>query len=232
MKAMNPRARKAHPARRRSGSQSGVAMFVVLALVVTVSAAGVFVARSASLEVRSSGYIRQAAQTHYVTEAGGNGVLVRMRTACAAFFTPHLRLRALQNGIPAAECPRITVSGSRTVTPPCYNFALSDLDLAVNVGTERTFERATGVGSSRTAGSFGVAWVNPQVLVRVTELGADASPQRGSDLSEPSLSTAPMRYLLEATGSTELESAAVGADTTNAARGTEQLRAITVLRCN
>lgn len=227
---MTPATRRRTPATRRQ--QRGVAMFVVLALVVTVSAAGMFVARAASLEVRSSGFLRQAAQTHYVTEAGGNGVLVRMRSACAAFFTPHLRVRALQGGVAASECPQIAVSSGRTVTPPCYNFALSDLDLAVNVGTERIFQRATGSGASRTPGSFGVAWVNPQVFVRVTELGADAAPQRGSDLSDPSLQATAMRYLMESTGSTELDSAAVGADATNSARGTEQLRAITVLRCN
>jgi type II secretory pathway component PulK len=60
----------------RRRDERGVAMFVVMMLVVMVSAAGVFVARSSALEIRSSGFVRMAGQTHYVTESGAVAVVV------------------------------------------------------------------------------------------------------------------------------------------------------------
>ncbi|MEI7550155.1 MAG: hypothetical protein WCJ91_06725, partial [Actinomycetes bacterium] len=94
------------------------------------------------------------------------------------------------------------------------------------------FIAASGTGTSRTAGSFGQGGLSPRFQVRVTELGADTSPQRGSDVSDPSLAVLPVRLLVESEGTTELDSALYGSDTTNVARGTETLRAITVIPCN
>ncbi len=214
--------------RRRHGER-GVAMFVVMALVVMVTAAGVFATRSASLEIRSAGFVRQAAQTHYVTEAGAQAALSRMRTMCRAYFTSNLRLRALQNAISPLECPQVLTSRG-PITPPCYNFLLNDFDLAAT--PQRVFAQAAGTGVSRAEGSFGISTLQPHVYVRVTELGADTSPQRGMDMSDPSLGALPMRFLIESTGTTQQDAAGYGADTPNTARGSEQLRAIAVLQCN
>ncbi|MBL8601858.1 MAG: hypothetical protein JNK72_08040 [Myxococcales bacterium] len=214
--------------RSRRGER-GVAMFVVMAMVIMVTAAGVFVSRSSSLEIRSAGYLRQAVQTHYINEGGASATLSRMRMNCPAYFTAYLRLRALQNLVPAQECPPVVTSRGN-VTPPCYNFLLNDLDLAAS--PNRVFASATGVGTARTEGSFGISGIQPHVFVRVTEVGADTSPQRGMDMSDPSLQALPMRFLFESTGTTQQESSGYGADNSNSARGSEQLRAIAVMRCN
>lgn len=204
-------------------------MFVVMAMVVMVTAAGVFVSRSSSLEIRSAGFIRQATQTHYINEGGAQAALVRMRTNCPAYFNSWMRMRAMQNLVPALECPPVLTSRGN-VTPPCYNFLLNDLDLAV--APNRVFAQPTGMGTSRTEGSFGISSLVPHVQVRVTEVGADTSPQRGMDMSDPSLQAMPMRYLFESTGTSQLDTAGYGADTPNSARGSEQLRAVAVMRCN
>lgn len=211
--------------RTRRGER-GVAMFVVMMLLMMVSAAGVFVTRSSSLEIRSSGYVRQSAQTHYVAEAGASSVMTRLRTACGAYFSSDMRVQAL-TGLPG--CPTIATSRG-PITPPCYTFYLTDFDSITSPQT--LFSAASGTGAGRTAGSFGQGGLAPRFQVRVTELGADTSPQRGTDVSDPSLVVLPVRLLVESEGTTELDSTLYGTDPTNVARGTETLRAITVIPCN
>ncbi|MDB4928063.1 MAG: hypothetical protein JWM10_547 [Myxococcaceae bacterium] len=214
--------------RRARRGERGVAMFVVMMLLMMVSAAGVFVTRSSSMEIRSSGYVRQSAQTHYVAETGASSVMTRLRTACAAYFNSNMRVQALTpNALPG--CPMILTSRGQ-ITPPCYTFYLPDFDVITTPQT--LFTNATGTGTSRSAGSFGGGGLGPRFQVRVTELGADTSPQRGADVSDPSLTVLPVRLLVESEGTTELDATLYGTDTTNAARGTETLRAITVIPCN
>lgn len=201
-------------------------MFVVMMLVLMVSAAGIFVAKSSSLEIRTSGFLRQAVQTHFISETGATTVLSRMRTNCSSYFTSNLRARSLSG---AAECPTVMTSRG-TITPPCYIFMQTDFDVATTPNT--IFQPATGTGSARTEGSFGAGGLTPLFRVVVTELGADTSPQVGTDLSDPSLTVLPSRYLIESTGTTELDRTGYGDDSNNVARGAEALRAITVIQCN
>ncbi|MEZ4392022.1 MAG: hypothetical protein R3A48_13070 [Polyangiales bacterium] len=166
--------RRTLPMSRRG--ERGVAMFIVMMLVVMVSAAGVFVARSSALEIRSSGFVRMAGQTHYVTESGAVAVLAQLRRSCQSYFTPQLRQRALLGQIPQEECrPVLTSRGN--ITQACYNFAITDFDAITSPNT--VFRAATGAGTSRTEGSFGTTFIRPTFTVRVTELGADVTPQRG-----------------------------------------------------
>lgn len=213
---------------RRRGER-GVAMFVVMMLVVMVSAAGVFVARSSALEIRSSGFVRMAGQTHYVAESGAVSVLAQLRRSCQSYFTPQLRQRALLGLIPQDECrPVLTSRGN--VTQPCYNFALTDFDAITSPNA--VFRAATGAGTSRTEGSFGTSFIRPTFAVRVTELGADVAPQRGMDVSSHELAAMPTRFRIEANGLTSMDPTTFGADSTNVARSAESLRAITVIQCN
>lgn len=214
--------------RRRRGER-GVAMFVVMMLVVMVSAAGVFVARSSALEIRSSGFVRMAGQTHYVTESGAVAVLAQMRRSCRSYFTPQLRQRALVGAITQDECGRV-LTARGYVTQPCYNFALTDFDALTSPNT--VFRAAAGTGVGRTEGSFGTTFIRPTFSVRVTEIGAEVTPQRGMDVSDPALANMPTRFRIEANGLTSMDQATFGADTTNVARSTEALRAITVIQCN
>ena len=204
-------------------------MFIVMMLVVTVSAAGVFVARSSALEIRSSGFVRMAGQTHYVAESGATAVLAQLRRNCQAYFTPQLRQRALLGGVAPEECPRVLTSRGY-ITQACYNFALTDFDVLTTPNT--VFRSATGSGTGRTEGSFGTTFIRPNFTVRVTELGAEVSPQRGMDLSDPSLANMPTRFRIEANGLTSMDQTTFGADTTNVARSAESLRVITVIQCN
>jgi Tfp pilus assembly protein PilX len=215
--------------RQGATGQRGVAMFIVMMLVVMVSAAGVFVARSSALEIRSSGFVRMAGQTHYVAESGAVAALAQMRRACQSYFTAQLRQRALLGNITQDECGRVLTSRGY-VTQPCYNFALTDFDAITAPNT--VFREATGSGLTRTEGSFGTTFIRPTSRVRVTELGAEVAPQRGMDVSAHALANMPTRFRIEATGLTSMDQTTFGADSTNVARSSEALRAITVIQCN
>jgi hypothetical protein len=219
-------------------------MFLVLMIIVSVSAAGVFVANASSLELRSAGFVRQAGQTHYVTEAGASSALARMRGACRSYFTDYLRRQALLSGsstsTPAElrDCPRVTTyvtppgGGSRVATPvflPCYTFLSRDFTTPMTFGS--VFQSASGT-YPRTEGSLGTSGVQPVFRVVVTELGTDVSPTRGADQNQATVTTLPTRYEIASQGVTELDRASYGADLNNVARGDESLRAIAVLQCN
>lgn len=213
---------------RRHRGERGVAMFIVMMLIVMVSAAGIFVAKSSSLEIRSSGFVRQAAQTHYITESGASSVLARLRTSCGSYFTQNLRTRALTGAIPAAECPQVMTSRG-PVTAPCYTFSNTDASL---VGATPVFAAPSGSGTTRVEGSFGGGEISPTFRVQVTELSVDTAPQRGADLGDPGISALPSRLLIESTGLSELTGASFGTYSNNVTRGAESLRAITVIQCN
>lgn len=206
-------------------------MFVVLMIVVLVTAAGVFVTNSTALEIRSAGYVRQAGQTQYLAESGASTAIARMRTDCRSYFTSNLRMRAITGLISASECPRINTPGGATSTPPCYVFTMDELN-RLTIPTS-VFASPSGVGTSRTEGSFGVGNMAANIRVQVTELSADTSPQRGFDMSSTQLAAMPMRYEVESVGVSQQDSTTTTTtDPTNPTRGVTTVRAITTINCN
>lgn len=89
---------KACPKRRPRGEQ-GMAMLLVLMLIILVTAAGVFAAQSTAMEVRSAGFVRQAAQTHYVAESGVVASMDRFSLYCSAYLQ---QMRVAAASTPAA----------------------------------------------------------------------------------------------------------------------------------
>ncbi len=218
---------------RRCGArrERGLAMFIVLMIIVMVSAAGVFVARSSSLEILSAGFVRQAGQAHNIAEAGTSTVLSRMRMACVTYFTPYLRQQAITGAIPVTQCPPVLTSRG-PVTPACYVFLMSDFNTLFGVALP-VFVSPAGAGPTRTEGSFGMGQLTPDFRVAVTEISADVTPQAGSDLGNPSLAILPVRFEISASGYADtmpLATAAVATDLN--VRGTEAIRAITAVPCS
>lgn len=76
----------------------------------------------------------------------------------------------------------------------------------------------------------------PQFGVTVTELYGETAAAPGSDVGGSSLSDSlrQSRLMIDVTGSSELDRslAAYSTDTNNVARGTESLRAISVILCS
>ncbi len=119
---------------------SNVAMLIVM-----VSAAGVFAAQSSALEVRTSGFVRQASQTQYVSESGVVAALDRVRTDCRAYQQVIDRQVLM-----TAPDPRYAEQ------PRTYRFYIDDFITLTLPGTNGLFARPTpGGGGARIEGSFG-----------------------------------------------------------------------------
>ncbi|MCB9666515.1 MAG: pilus assembly PilX N-terminal domain-containing protein [Myxococcales bacterium] len=61
---------------KRPQSEDGAAMLIVMLILLMSTATATFAIQSTGLEIRSAGHERQAAQTHYVTEAGIESALL------------------------------------------------------------------------------------------------------------------------------------------------------------
>ncbi len=229
-RAMPPMTRLA----RRGRGERGVAMFIVMMLIVMVSAAGVFVTKSSSLEIRSAGYVRQAGQTHYIAESGATSVIARLRLNCQAYVNDFLRRSALVGDSWTAGCPEVRVSASEVYRKPCYRFASSDPSI-VGSGTP-IFQGSSGAGTSRVPGSFGAGYLSPAFGVTVTELYGETAAAPGSDVGGSTFSETlrQSRLMIDVTGTSELDRslAAYAVDSNNVARGAEALRAISVVLCS
>lgn len=143
-----------------------MAMLLVMLLIVMVSAAGVFAAKSASLDVRSAGYVRQAAQTEYVSETGLMMPITEMRRSCTGYLGLMLRdqRNAMGMGAPEAwlEEHRLT-----------WRFGIADMQRPLPGGGMQppVYRAPTGAGATRNPGSFGMGLTEAAFDTRVTSLG-------------------------------------------------------------
>lgn len=141
-----------------------MAMLLVLVLIVMVSAAGVFAARSAALDVRSAGYIRQGSQLHYVSEVGLMLPIAEMRRNCTAYLGLMQQQQRAAVGSPDAWLEEHRMR---------WRFGVSDMERPPPGGGAGPvlFRQPTGAGASRQPGSFGMGLVEAAFDTQVTVLG-------------------------------------------------------------
>jgi len=159
------------PNRRRLSStahrgEQGMAMLLVLLLIVMVTAAGVFASQSTASEIRSSGFFRQSAQTHYVAETGIIAPLDEMKTYCSA-YVGIMRQRAQGTATPAGLAE----------PPLTYPFYLDDFNNRVSTGS--LFATPANAGGSSPEGSLGVGALAPGFRSDVTVVAEESRPQFG-----------------------------------------------------
>jgi hypothetical protein len=144
-----------------------MALLLVLVLIVMVTAAGIFAAQSTAFEIRSSGFFRQAAQTHYITESGVVASLDEMKTYCSAYLTV---MRQRQSAA--------TMTPPGLAEPPlAYPFYLDDFNSRVLPGS--IFAMSTLAGGARTEGSLGPTALHPNFRTEATVLAEQSTPQFG-----------------------------------------------------
>ncbi len=206
-------------AMRRRGEE-GMALLLVLVLIVLVTAAGIFAAQSTAFEIRSSGFFRQAAQTHYVAESGVTASLDEMKTYCSAYLTV-MRQAAVGASVPAGLAEAELK----------YSFYTDDFNARVTTGS--LFAASTLSGGARTEGSLGPTALRPGFRTQVTVLAEQSTPQfgfgvgGGRDFYVPKMS-----LQFESNGETIIEgitnrAARVGGNV----QAQEQLRMIATVPC-
>jgi hypothetical protein len=214
----NRRTRRATARRSRRGrSRAGMAMLLVMLLIVMVSAAGVFAAKSASMDVRSAGYVRQAAQTEYVSETGLMMPIVEMRRNCTGYLGLMLQQQRMAMGAPDAWLEEHRVQ---------WRFGLADLQRPVGgVAPPPVYRAPTGVGATRTPGSFGMGLAEAAFDTRVTSLGRVPATLYGFSLDSRINMVA---FLFESRGRVQLNGVT---DPNETGAGTIPSRAVAVVPC-
>ena len=204
---------------RRRG-EDGMALLLVLMLIVMVTAAGVFASQSTALEVRSSGYTRQAAQTHYVAETGVVTSLELMGRLCSA-YVGEMRRRNLASG---AATP------VGLAEPPLqYAFYSSDFEAAGSGNTSRLFEApTTGTGGVRVEGSLGTGALQAGFVTTATVVGQASVPMFGF----PGGGTFEILNIeFSSNGRTQLSNVTTTMDPRQTSVGTEGARVIAQIPC-
>lgn len=209
-----PRARS----RRRRPARAGMAMLLVMLLIVIVSAAGVFAAKSASLDVRSAGYVRQAAQTEYVSETGLMLPIVEMRRSCTGYLGLMLQQQRMMVGAPDAWLEEHRVS---------WRFGIQDFQrpLPGGMAPPPVYRTPTGAGATRTPGSFGMGLAEAAFDTRVTSLGRVPATLYGFPVDSRINMVA---FLFESRGRVQLNGVSDPAET---GAGTIPSRAVAVVPC-
>lgn len=227
-------AKKAGPVRRkiskrvRRKGRRGMALLLVLMLVIMTTAAGVYAAHATAAEVRSAGFIRQAAQTHYIAETGSIASMDQIKVYCSAY------VGLMQTTANAAGTP----PNGMAENPLRYRFYLADfVPRTLSMTTPVRFEARTfnpgpleSGGTLGVQGSMGLGQVIPNFGTTLTVMGRTEMPMvgfgvaGGRDISVPMLSVE-----LNSEGRTELAGASLS--TSSFAVGSEFTRVLAQVPC-
>ena len=166
---------------RRAESAGGVVFIVAMTLAV-LAAVGMYALRAASTELKTSGYERQNAQTHYLTEYGVLAAAQEVNANKAQLYVGLMSdPRSLDKGC-ISLAPALTVGGvpsTATLTAKaCRRMGAAELTKSwANVSNTKILEPTVGT----TPGSMGSAAIRGDFFVEFTDLGPTAPPA-GFDL--------------------------------------------------
>lgn len=171
------------PVRRSRSRENGAAMLVTMLVVLATTSTGIFAFYSSGYELRTAGYARTAAQTHYVTEGSVNaaigefdrlqGAVVRAAQTPGTFPTPIAPDPGITD-LPVAR--RNRTWGYRFLMGDFTNVQQPVLDVDDDDGDAASLGPGTsdGVSAGTRVPSFAVD-VNDLMLTQQPVPGASAS---------------------------------------------------------
>ncbi len=177
---VSPRSRMTtRRARGRSGER-GATMFIVLMVLMILSAIGTFALSTARYEVQSAGYRRQRAQAQEAANFGGFAAQASMDPSRAAWY-----VQQLYKNEPCADL-QVPTGGA------CYHIWSSDIEKSALPTSENLFVQPNTV-SGYPEGSYGIAaatvdTVNGGFVVSLTEPAELQRPMAGWG-SDPNTNT-------------------------------------------
>lgn len=147
-------------ARRRARSdERGAAMFIVLLVVMILSAIGTFALSNARFEVQSSGFLRQRAVSMETTNFGAAAAMAEVSTAPAAY------LSRMKSAATTGEVCKANAGLALTPPPPCYHLYLLDIENRTGTASSHLYRPA----ASGVPGSLGLDKTNAGFVVELTE---------------------------------------------------------------
>jgi len=165
-----------HRARR---GERGAAVFIVVMVIVLLTAIGLVAARSASLVDEASGYGRQALQTYYLTDYAGRVATTELGSK------PQTYLDLMRKGAEACPSNKLVAPVTTGAPIPCYKLFMNELASRVSDNysgqTLLDTQTTTAPGSLGAPLSSGADMLNGVFMVEMIE-AYKADPKAKSDV--------------------------------------------------
>lgn len=221
----NPRATRsrADVVKRRARARAkerGAVMFIIAMTLALLGAMGVYALNMATYEVRASGYLRQSAQTHYVSEWAILGAAEAL-TLDQGKYVPAISASPSSANIPGLSnvlrtgCPSLAAvplpPTSSTVARSCLMFWSGDLMSSVygsgplfnplyTAPVNTPIEPWAGGGSDTTVGDYGFQNLSADFFIEFTDLTPIAPPPGTGRASPGTGQSQTCSYLVTVTG--------------------------------
>jgi Tfp pilus assembly protein PilX len=165
---------------RRAKSAGGI-VFIVAMTISVLAATGMYALRAASMEVRTSGYERQSAQTHYLAEYGVLGATQEVNGTKAQLYLG-MMLTQPDSGCQSLA-PSFNVSGATmsTLSKACRRMGATELGNTWKNGNAQIPVLNPYGGTPATPGSLGSAPMSGDFFVELTN-PTQVAPPAGFDL--------------------------------------------------
>ena len=152
-------------------NQRGASIFVVMSVLMVLTAAGVFATHVAGLNQRMSGYAKQATLSTYIADMGTMAVVDELSNGSASAYM-HLVLAGTDD---CQANPPEVVPGDRH---PCYRLTKRDIEqrMASEVGAASRLFDASGLSTPLSP-------LTADFVVEMTDPGESIKPIAGMDQS-------------------------------------------------
>jgi hypothetical protein len=160
--------------RRLHTDERGAAMFVVLMVIMILSAIGTFALANARYEVQASGFTRYRAISQDIAQFGAAAAMAEVAGGEPPRATAYItRMRSNKETCKAN-------SGVVGTIVECYKIYPNDIELRTGLTSEKLFRPK--IDSSSTPGSLGLNTITGGFTIELTELLQVSRPVAGYDI--------------------------------------------------
>jgi hypothetical protein len=160
-------------------SERGAAMFIVLMVILILSAIGTFALSNARYELQTSGFTRQRSVS---LEMASLGNAVAMSEVAANPVAYRDKIRATSSMASPERCTSLAGLSGLVPPPPCYHLYPQDVEARLGLATDHLIRPTTAgnpgsFGMSAMSGGFVVELTDPMDVVRpIPGAPIDGSP--------------------------------------------------------
>jgi hypothetical protein len=177
----SPRSRAARlRAKRRARSDGGI-VFIVSMTVAVLAATGMYALRAASMEVRTSGFERQSAQTHYLAEYGVLGATQEVNGTKAQLYLGLMVQQPDQGCQSLAPVFSVPGAAQSIMSKACRRMGATELGNTWKNGNAQIPVLNPYGGLPSLPGSLGSAPITGDFFIELTD-PTQVAPPAGFDL--------------------------------------------------
>ena len=148
---------------RRRRREGGAVIFIVAMTLAVLASLGLYALQSASTEVKTSGYIRQNAQSHYLSEYGMLAGVNAMGGTTGQLYLSMMR-NTTQMDVQCTSLQGVDVTNASNLTKSCYRMGASQIS-----GTWGTGVTPVTAATPNVAGSLGPYPLTGDFYVEMTD---------------------------------------------------------------